>query len=69
MKKKKTKKDLEKEMLNLIEMKEKNQKRIKEEMMNSTRMSHGEMEKLLTGIRVFKSQIKALEIKIKNDKN
>ena len=39
MKKKKTKKDLEKEMLNLIEMKEKNQKRIKEEMMNSTRMS------------------------------
>ena len=56
-------------MLNLIEMKEKNQKRIKEEMMNSTRMSHGEMEKLLTGIRVFKSQIKALEIKIKNDKN
>ena len=68
MKKKKTKKDLEKEMLNLIEMKEKNQKRIKDEMMNSSRMSHGEMKKLLTGIRVFKSQINALEIKIKNDK-
>tara|TARA_R110000772_G_scaffold74701_1_gene162647 strand:- start:3320 stop:3529 length:210 start_codon:yes stop_codon:yes gene_type:complete len=69
MKNKKTKKDLEKEMLNLIEMKEKNQKRIKDEMMNSSRMSYGEMKKLLTGIRVFKSQINALEIKIKNDKN
>tara|TARA_R110000751_G_scaffold165_3_gene751 strand:+ start:489 stop:698 length:210 start_codon:yes stop_codon:yes gene_type:complete len=68
MKKTKTKKDLKKERENLMTMKQKNLDRIKEGMSSSSRMSHGEMKKLLEGVKVFKKKINDLDKKIGDEK-
>ena len=68
MKKTKTKKDLKEERENLMTMKQKNLDRIKEGMSSSLRMSHGEMKKLLEGVKVFKKKINDLDKKIGDEK-
>ena len=50
-------------------MKQKNLDRIKEGMSSFSRMSHGEMKKLLEGVKVFKKKIDDLDKKIGDEKN
>tara|TARA_R110000782_G_scaffold264948_1_gene358390 strand:- start:213 stop:422 length:210 start_codon:yes stop_codon:yes gene_type:complete len=69
MKNTKTKKELKKELDDLIEQKNNNMKRIQDEMKRSSGMSHGEMKSLLHGVKVFKTKINALEKKINDGKN
>ena len=68
MKKTKTKKELKEERENLMTMKQKNLDRIKEGMSSFSRMSHGEMKKLLEGVKVFKKKIDDLNRKIGDEK-
>ena len=69
MKKTKTKKELKEERENLMTMKQKNLDRIKEGMSSFSRMSYGEMKKLLEGVKVFKKKIDDLNRKIGDEKN
>ena len=52
MKNTKTKKELKKELDDLIEQKDNNMKMIQDEMKRSSGMSHGEMKSLLHGVKV-----------------
>jgi hypothetical protein len=68
MKKIKTKKQLELDLKSIVDIKNANLKRVSDEMRTPSGMSHGEMKKILQGVKVFKSKIKVLEAKIKNEK-
>tara|TARA_R100001460_G_scaffold28282_3_gene56697 strand:+ start:3978 stop:4187 length:210 start_codon:yes stop_codon:yes gene_type:complete len=68
MKKKKTKIDFKKEREKLLALKQDNLNKINAELSNPSGMSHGEMKKLLQGVRVFKLKIKELDKKIGDEK-
>ena len=68
MKKTKTKTDLKKEREKLISLRQDNLNKINAELSNPSGMSHGEMKKLLQGVRVFKAKIKELDKKIGDEK-
>ena len=59
------KKSPQQEILELKENIERNQRRISDESRRPTGMSYGEMKGLINSIKIFKSKIKALEVKIK----
>lgn len=69
MKKTKTKKEMKAEKEELMKMKQDNLSKISAEMINPARMSHGEMKRLLEGVKAFKVKIKELDNKINNAKN
>ena len=68
MKKTKTKTDLKKEREKLISLRQDNLNKINAELSNPSGMSHGEMKKLLQGVRIFKAKIKELDKKIGDEK-
>ncbi len=68
MKKTKTKKDFREEREKTLSLKQDNLNKINDELSNPSGMSHGEMKKLLQGVRVFKAKIKELDKKIGDEK-